>query len=70
MLDVEYWRAPMPMNGMQGFWNWPEPADVIGLHPFSRPAKCSQLPPAAHSLQSAPGRASSARERHESSLYV
>lgn len=30
MLDIDRWPLPVPMRGAQGFWNWPEPADVIG----------------------------------------
>lgn len=60
MLDPEHWRAPVTMPGALNLWNWPEPADVIGLHPVSRPAKCRLLPSVAHSLQSSPARASSA----------
>lgn len=30
MLDIEPWPEPIPMRGAQRFWNWPEPADVIG----------------------------------------
>lgn len=25
MLDVEKWPEPIPMRGLQGFWNWPTP---------------------------------------------
>jgi hypothetical protein len=60
MLDPEHWRAPVTMPGALNLWNWPEPEDVLGLHPVSRPAKCHRLPSAARSLQSSPGRASSA----------
>lgn len=28
MLDVEAWDVPVPAHGLQGFWGWPEPADV------------------------------------------
>ena len=30
MLDVEVWPEPVPMRGLQGFWNWPTPA-AVGL---------------------------------------
>lgn len=30
MLDIEPWPEPIPMRGAQGFWNWPEPEQVIG----------------------------------------
>lgn len=26
--DIEIWDEPIPMKGAQGFWNWPQPADV------------------------------------------
>lgn len=28
MLDVEVWDEPVPMRGLQGFWNWPTPESV------------------------------------------
>lgn len=28
MLDVEVWDQPVPMRGLQGFWNWPTPDSV------------------------------------------
>lgn len=28
MLDVEVWDEPVPMRGLQGFWNWPTPDSV------------------------------------------
>lgn len=30
MLEVEAWETPIPMRGAQGFWNWPEPDQLIG----------------------------------------
>lgn len=30
MLDVQKWEDPVPMRGLQGLWNYPEPKDVIG----------------------------------------
>lgn len=30
MLEIEAWPEAIPMRGAQGFWNWPEPADVLG----------------------------------------
>lgn len=30
MLDVEAWETPIPMRGAQGFWNWPDPDQLIG----------------------------------------
>lgn len=27
MLDVEEWDQPIPMRGLQGFWNWPTAAE-------------------------------------------
>lgn len=30
MLDIEAWDNPIPMRGAQGFWNWPEPDQLIG----------------------------------------
>lgn len=30
MLDIEIWPEPIPMRGMQGLWNWPTPADLVG----------------------------------------
>lgn len=57
MLAPELWLAPVPMPGSQQFWTWPEPDQLIGLHPVSRPAKSSRLPPAVHTRQSSPGRA-------------
>jgi hypothetical protein len=59
MLDPELWLAPIPMRGAQGFWTWPDPEQLLGLHPVSRPANCGPLPSGAQPLQSSPGRASS-----------
>jgi hypothetical protein len=28
LLDIERWDTPIPMRGLQGFWNWPTPAGV------------------------------------------
>jgi len=30
LTDIDVWPEPIPMRGMQGLWNWPTPADVIG----------------------------------------
>lgn len=27
LTDIEVWDEPIPMKGLQGFWNWPEPKD-------------------------------------------
>lgn len=28
MLEIEPWEQPIPMRGLQGFWNWPTPEGV------------------------------------------
>lgn len=28
LTDIEVWPEPIPMRGAQGFWNWPEPAEL------------------------------------------
>lgn len=28
LTDIEVWDEPISMKGRQGFWNWPEPADL------------------------------------------
>ena len=30
MLEIEAWPEPIPMRGAQGFWNWPQPSEIIG----------------------------------------
>lgn len=60
MLEPELWLAPVPARGVQGFWTWPDPEQLLGLHPVSRPANSAPLPSRARTLQSSPGRASSA----------
>jgi hypothetical protein len=29
MLDIEVWDQPIEMRGLQGFWNWPTPGEVL-----------------------------------------
>jgi hypothetical protein len=28
LTDIEVWPEPVPCRGLQGFWKWPEPADL------------------------------------------
>lgn len=29
MLEIERWPTPIAMRGLQGFWNWPTPAEAL-----------------------------------------